>query len=85
MVLKYPEQLGLHPQLSYEMALQYLIKAHHLAAQVPFQFGYIDKPQEGSLFMVFVLPQQRMFPNDGIRYQEQEQRYIIPAGANRVG
>lgn len=83
-MLKYPEPLGLHPQVTYEMAVQYLVKAHQLAAQYPFQFGYIDKPPDGSLFMIFLLPQQRVFPNDGVRYQEQETRYNIPAGGNRV-
>ena len=74
----------MHVQVTYEAAVQYLVKAHQLATGVPFQWGYIDRPQEGSLFIVFLLPQQRVFPNDGVRYQEQETRYTIPAGGGRV-
>lgn len=38
---------------------------------------------EGNIFVIFVSP-QLPFPSDGIRYQDQEQRYVIPAGNNRV-
>ncbi|KAI5116751.1 hypothetical protein M0805_001609 [Coniferiporia weirii] len=81
--LRYPEPLGLHTQVTYESAVQMLLKAHQLAMGVPFQWGYIDRPQDGSLYMIFLLPQQRNFPNDGIRYQDQENRYSIPAGSGR--
>lgn len=54
-----------------------LLRAVQLASQVPFQWGYIDKPQDGSLFMIFLVPQQHQFPNDGIRYQGQEVRQVI--------
>ncbi|KAH8119596.1 hypothetical protein DFH11DRAFT_1565886 [Phellopilus nigrolimitatus] len=81
--LRYPEPLGVHPQVTYESAVQMLVKAYQLAVNVPFQWSYIDRPQDGSLYMVFLLPQQRGFPNDGIRYQDQENRYSIPAGSGR--
>ena len=83
--LKYPESLGIHSQVSYENAVQYLLKAHQLAISVPFQWGYIDRPQDGSLFIAFLVPQQHTFPNDGIRYQDQERRFSIPTGQGRVG
>lgn len=38
---------------------------------------------EGQLFLIFV-PSQMSFPIDGIRYQDNEQRYTVPAGNNRV-
>lgn len=39
--------------------------------------------QEGQLFLIFAMP-NTPFPADGIRYQDQEQRYVIPAGNGRV-
>ncbi len=38
---------------------------------------------EGQLYLVFMAP-ALPFPVDGIRYQEQEQRYSIPVGSGRV-
>ena len=38
---------------------------------------------EGQLFLIFVSP-QLPFPPDGIRYQEQEQRYVLPVGNGMV-
>lgn len=38
---------------------------------------------DGQLLLIFMAPQNN-FPIDGIRYQEAETRYIIPAGSNRV-
>lgn len=38
---------------------------------------------DGQFFLIF-MAQQLPFPNDGIRYQDQEQRYALPAGNNRV-
>ena len=61
-----------------------LTHAHRLAATVPFQWSYIDKPPEGAVFIVFLLPQQPHFPIDGIRYQDSEQRYSMPIDEGRV-
>lgn len=38
---------------------------------------------EGQMFIIFLTP-QLPFPPDGIRYQEQEQKALIPAGPGRV-
>jgi len=38
---------------------------------------------EGQIFLLF-LPPQSPFPIDGIRFQEQEVKYTIPLGNNRV-
>ncbi|OBZ71125.1 SWI/SNF and RSC complexes subunit ssr4 [Grifola frondosa] len=64
------------------MAVSLLIRAISLAQQHPFTWGYIDKPSEGQLYLIF-LTSQLPFSIDGIRYQDQEQRYTIPAGSGR--
>ncbi|KAI0698158.1 hypothetical protein BC835DRAFT_1269341 [Cytidiella melzeri] len=82
--LRYPEDLGTQPNISQEMALTMLLRATQLSAQTPFQWSYIDRPSasDGQMFLIFV-PNQMPLPLDGIRYQDQEQRYTIPAGNNR--
>lgn len=80
--LRYPEALGPQPNLTGEMAVNLLIRAVQLAHHTPFVWGYIDRPQEGQMFIIFLTP-QLPFPPDGIRYQEQEQKALIPAGPGR--
>lgn len=38
---------------------------------------------DGQVVVIF-LPNPAQFPNDGIRYQDQETRYALPAPGNRV-
>lgn len=38
---------------------------------------------EGQVILIF-LPNLAQFPNDGIRYQDQETRYALPVPGNRV-
>ncbi|KAI0793053.1 hypothetical protein BC629DRAFT_1592965 [Irpex lacteus] len=80
--LKYPEDLGIQPNFSQELACSMLLRATSLSTQVPFQWTYIDRPPDGQVFLIFV-PNQMPFPLDGIRYQDQEQRYTIPVGSTR--
>ncbi|KAH9831353.1 uncharacterized protein C8Q71DRAFT_798968 [Rhodofomes roseus] len=80
--LRYPEPLGPHANVTYEVAVSMLLRAIQLAQHTPFVWGYIDKPQEGHLYLIF-MTQQLPFPPDGIRYQDQEQKMIIPAGPGR--
>ncbi|KAH9947481.1 hypothetical protein B0H21DRAFT_335775 [Amylocystis lapponica] len=80
--LRYPENLSPQPTLSHEIAVSMLLRATHVAQHAPFVWGYIDKPTEGQVFLIFVSPQVA-FPMDGLRYQDQEQRYVIPAGNGR--
>src|ERR1700730_13257744 len=48
--LRFPETLPLHPSLSYETALNMLLRAVVLSNQIPYHWGYIDKPAgEGHL------------------------------------
>lgn len=43
--LRYPENLGLHPTMTHEMAANLLIRALSLSQTTPFHWGYIDRPQ----------------------------------------
>jgi hypothetical protein len=46
--------------------------------------GHIDaQNSEGQTYVVF-LPPDRPFPNDGIRYQDNEGKYAVPAPNGRV-
>ena len=97
--LKYPEDLGIQLNFSQDLACQMLLRATGLSTQVPFQWTYIDRPAgmflyamiglnvlralDGQVLLIFV-PNQMTFPIDGIRYQDQEQRYTIPVGSTRV-
>ncbi|KIP02984.1 hypothetical protein PHLGIDRAFT_37652 [Phlebiopsis gigantea 11061_1 CR5-6] len=82
MCLRYPENLGVHNSVTHEVAASMLLRATQLAQSTPFHWGYIDRPNDGQLFLIFV-PSQMQFPIDGVRYQEQEQRYTIPLGNGR--
>jgi len=53
-----------------------------MAQAVPFAWGFLDKPSEGQIFLLFLLPQSP-FPIDGIRFQDQEVKYTIPIGNAR--
>ncbi|KAI0727950.1 hypothetical protein C8Q72DRAFT_425755 [Fomitopsis betulina] len=80
--LRYPEPLGQQANISYEAAVSMLMRSMQLAQHTPFVWGYIDKPQEGQVYLIFLM-HQLPFPPDGIRYQEQEQQAIIPVSQNR--
>ncbi|KAH7885073.1 hypothetical protein F5I97DRAFT_1937372 [Phlebopus sp. FC_14] len=80
--LRYPENLGLHANVTIENATSMLLRATQLSQTTPYQWGYIDKPNEGQLILLF-LPNPTQFPNDGIRYQDQETRYALSAPGNR--
>ncbi|KAH7927673.1 hypothetical protein BV22DRAFT_263416 [Leucogyrophana mollusca] len=80
--LRYPENLGLHANVTLESAVSMLLRAVQLSQNVPYSWGFIDKPPEGQMLLIY-LPNPASFPNDGIRYQDQETRFSVPAGANR--
>ncbi|EGN97871.1 hypothetical protein SERLA73DRAFT_109126 [Serpula lacrymans var. lacrymans S7.3] len=80
--LRYPETPGLHQTVTYEAAINMLLRAIQLSQNVPYTWNYIDKPQDGQVVLIF-LNNLAAFPNDGIRYQDQETRYTIPAGSTR--
>ncbi|KAF9013334.1 hypothetical protein BDQ17DRAFT_1343234 [Cyathus striatus] len=81
--LRFPEHIGLHPQMTYETAVGMLLRAHQLAQNTPFAWGYVDKPQDGQVMLLY-LPPQSPFPNDGVRYQDAEVKYTIPAGSREI-
>ncbi|KAI0354838.1 hypothetical protein OH77DRAFT_1480872 [Trametes cingulata] len=80
--LRYPDALGQYPQVTHETAAQMLLRATQLAQHTPFTWGYIDKPAEGQLFLIFQMP-QLPFPIDGLAYQDREQRYSFPLPGGR--
>lgn len=43
--LCYPENLGIHPHISYESAMSMLVKAPQMASSLPFTWQFIDRPQ----------------------------------------
>ena len=53
------------------------------AQHLPVPYKVLIALIEGQVYLIF-LTHQLPFPPDGIRYQDQEQKIIIPAGANRV-
>ncbi|KAI5991702.1 hypothetical protein F5J12DRAFT_966070 [Pisolithus orientalis] len=77
--LRFPENLGLHAAVNIEAAVNMLLRAVQMSQNVPYMWTFIDKPAEGQLFLLY-LQNPAQFPNDGIRYQDQESRYVIPAG-----
>ncbi|RDB14897.1 SWI/SNF and RSC complexes subunit ssr4 [Hypsizygus marmoreus] len=80
--LRYPENLGLHREISYGAAVDMLLRAVSMAQTVPFGWGFVDKPAEGQVLLLF-LPPQAPFPIDGLRFQDQEVKFAIPVGAGR--
>lgn len=101
--LRFPENIGLHANVTIEAAANMLARATQLSLTVPYPWTFIDKPvgmsardrtrtkcadmsvsiSEGQVLLLF-LPNPAQFPNDGIRYQDQETRYALPAPGNRV-
>ncbi|KAF9454857.1 hypothetical protein P691DRAFT_655442 [Macrolepiota fuliginosa MF-IS2] len=80
--LRYPESAGMHREITLEAAVNMLVRAAQVAQTVPFTWGYIDKPTEGQTYVLF-LPPERPFPNDGVRYQDSEAKYVVPVGNGR--
>ncbi|KIK91962.1 hypothetical protein PAXRUDRAFT_830405 [Paxillus rubicundulus Ve08.2h10] len=81
--LRYPENIGLHPNVTIEVAANMLGRAAQLSLNVPYSWTFIDKPVEGQSVLIF-LPNPAQFPNDGVRYQDQETRYAVPAGSREM-
>ncbi|KAG2118396.1 hypothetical protein DEU56DRAFT_838162 [Suillus clintonianus] len=76
-VLKYPEDFGLHPNVSLENAANMLFRAIQTSQTLPYNWTFIDKPQEGQIYLLF-MPNPAQPLNDGIRWQDQENRYTMP-------
>ncbi|KAI0311404.1 hypothetical protein OF83DRAFT_1032428, partial [Amylostereum chailletii] len=69
--LRFPENLAPQAHLTHETAFNMLLRAVQAATQMPFQWGWIDRPHDGSMYLIFLIAQHG-FPQDGIRFQEQE-------------
>ncbi|KAF9219133.1 hypothetical protein BS17DRAFT_789878 [Gyrodon lividus] len=80
--LRYPENIGLHANVTIEVAVNMLVRAAQLSSTVPYSWTFIDKLVEGQAVLIF-LPNPTQFPNDGIRYQDQETRYALTAPGGR--
>ncbi|KAJ6561131.1 hypothetical protein DFH09DRAFT_1036005 [Mycena vulgaris] len=80
--LRFPESLGMHRELSIENAVMLLLRGTQSSANIPYSWGFVDKPPEGQLLLLF-LPNQSLFPNDGVRYQEAETKYTLAVGGTR--
>ncbi|KAF9067738.1 hypothetical protein BDP27DRAFT_1295935 [Rhodocollybia butyracea] len=76
LVLRYPEVL-LHQQITLEGAVNLLMKAAQQALTVPFVWTWLDRPQDGQTFIVFLPNPHAPFTNDGIRWTEPETRFTI--------
>ncbi|KAJ6478514.1 hypothetical protein C8R47DRAFT_1138590 [Mycena vitilis] len=75
--LRFPEAIGNHRDaLTIDHAAMLLMRGTQSAMNVPFSWGFVDKPPEGHLVLLFI-PGQTPFPNDGIRYQEPETKYTV--------
>ena len=42
--LRYPDQIAPQREVSYEAALNMLLRAMSMAQNVPFSWGYVDRP-----------------------------------------
>ncbi|KAK7025540.1 hypothetical protein VNI00_015893 [Paramarasmius palmivorus] len=79
-VLRHPDNFGVHREVNLEAAANMLVRALTMITQTPFTWCHIDKPLEGQVHLLF-LPQQ-VYPNDGIRWQEMETKYVVPVMNN---
>lgn len=98
--MRFPEDVGIHPQISYEQALGLLTQAVEMAHRVPFIWSYIDKPPgkinilhfdsdshlwtDGKTYLTFMVPSAPAVPPDGIRWLDQEKSYRLPVSNGRV-
>ncbi|KAF8576569.1 hypothetical protein K439DRAFT_1640396 [Ramaria rubella] len=79
--LRFPENIGVHAQITYEQAVGLLTQAIDMAQRVPFAWTYIDKPPDGQAYLTFIVPSAPTpIPPDGIRWLDQEKTYRLPAG-----
>ncbi|KAL4075107.1 hypothetical protein V8B97DRAFT_1867668 [Scleroderma yunnanense] len=81
--LRFPENLGLHANVTIEAAVNMLLRALQLSQSVPYSWTFLDKPADGQLILLF-LQNPAQFPNDGIRYQDQETRGAVPVGNREI-
>lgn len=49
--LRYPDNLGLHREVTYDMAVNMLLRAISMSQNVPYTWGFVDKPLGQSLIL----------------------------------
>ncbi|KAF8798883.1 hypothetical protein BYT27DRAFT_7121926 [Phlegmacium glaucopus] len=81
--LRYPEKIPPQREITYESAVNMLLRAISMAQNIPFTWGFVDKPSDGTILLLF-LPHNSPFPIDGIRFQEAEVKFTLPAGPREL-
>lgn len=81
--LRFPDNIAPQRELSYETAISMLLRGAVMAQSVPFAWAYIDKPMDGALFLLFH-PPNVPFALDGLRFQDTEVKYPVPAGPREL-
>ncbi|CAG8457399.1 6094_t:CDS:10 [Paraglomus brasilianum] len=73
----------LYPIFTPETAVESLSKAAALINQIAFQVAYIDRPQEGKIYLIVMPPNAEELPSDGYIYMENEAVYKITLNDGR--
>ncbi|KAF8195534.1 hypothetical protein BJ912DRAFT_957368 [Pholiota molesta] len=82
--LRFPDNITPQRELTYEAAINMLLRGMAMAQTVPFSWAYIDKPMGAWRYFPALPPTQHPFVIDGIRYQDSEVKYTIPAGTREL-
>lgn len=82
--LRYPENIGIHPQIVFEQAVNLLVQAVDFSQRAPFAWTYIDKPPDGQAYLIFSANPNLPLPCDGIRWLESEKTFRIPANGREL-
>jgi Fungal domain of unknown function (DUF1750) len=70
-----------YPNLPVHSIAEFLFAAINVATNVPFQWSFVDSPQPGSLFFVWMSPQDFASPpTDGYQYLDPESVLHLPVG-----
>ncbi|EJT98626.1 hypothetical protein DACRYDRAFT_110532 [Dacryopinax primogenitus] len=72
--LRANQTLPLAQPLTYELAVQYLLKSVSIAQQTPFYWIPIDKPSDNDLYLVYHTNNVH-WANDGVRFLENESSF----------
>lgn len=70
-------------QLALEAVVEMLNKAVAMTVNAPFQWNYIDRPPDGSIYLVYMPGNQRP-PPDGFMYMDNEQDYHVNVGGSVI-
>ncbi|GJJ15382.1 hypothetical protein Clacol_009658 [Clathrus columnatus] len=87
--LRYPENVGIQPQISFDQAVNLLIQAVDFSQRVPFAWTFVDKPPayariDGQAYLIYSTQPSAPLPCDGIRWLETERTYRLPANGREL-